>query len=382
MPAVLQPVRPMEMRRFSYWESELPPEPLPPRDLPRRVDRLIVGAGFMGRWLAYFLSKRAQPERTLVIDRDRFSYGASSRNAGFLTCGQVSEMLSDVQHAGIDSVVDTFLQRRQGIAIVRREFPDFDIEDCGSTDYDEVTDDKRELLAQLNQAAGEEIYTVRAGRIGNDVRPTVFNKADGALHPVKLMRVLQGRASSAGFEFGVKALRVAEGKAELETPAGRHELEYGRAFICTNSFAGELDAASDVQPGRGQVIVTSPVRTRTDRTLGYLNAGYDYFRFVDDRLLLGGGRDRFKAEHGTRELRPTEEVREYLKQVAAEVLGHDDWQVEHQWAGIMGFVGGKHLGGSPRRKIDDRTEVIAGFGGMGVALTPLVAERIVMEDLV
>ena len=106
MPAVLQPVRPMEMRRFSYWESELPPEPLPPRDLPRRVDRLIVGAGFMGRWLAYFLSKRAQPARTLVIDRDRFSYGASSRNAGFLTCGQVSEMLSDVQHAGIDSRED------------------------------------------------------------------------------------------------------------------------------------------------------------------------------------------------------------------------------------------------------------------------------------
>ena len=71
-----------------------------------------------------------------------------------------------------------------------------------------------------------------------------------------------------------------------------------------------------------------------------------------------------------------------LKQVAAEVIGHTDWQVEHQWAGIMGFVAGEHLGGSPRKCLDDKTEVVAGFGGMGVALTPLYAKQIAAEDWV
>lgn len=382
MPNLLHPVATMQMRRFSYWESELPPEPLPARELPRRVDVLIVGAGFMGRWLAYFLSKRNQPARVLVIDRDRFSYGASSRNAGFLTCGQVSEMLADVEHAGPDRVIETFLQRREGISIARYELPEINVEPCGSTDYDEVTDGKLALMAKLNAAAGEEIYSVRAARIGHDVRPCVFNNADGAVHPVKLLRVLQGRASGVGYEFGVNAVKVGNGVAELETIGGRHELAYERAFICTNGFASELDPESLVQPGRGQVIVTSKVHTRTDRTLGYLNAGYDYFRFVDDRLLIGGGRDKFRTEQTARELESTEEVCAYLKRVAGEVIGHTDWQVEHQWAGIMGFVSGEHLGGSPRRRLDDKTEVLAGFGGMGVALTPLHAKQIAAEDWV
>ncbi len=369
----------MDLRRFSYWESELPPEPLPPRDLPTRVDVLIVGAGFMGRWLAYFLTRLPKPPRVLVIERDRFSYGASTRNAGFLTCGQVSEMLADSKASGIDAVVHTFLQRRAGIEVVRREFPDLEFDACGSTDYDDITGDTLELVNTLNQAAGEELYTVRASRLGAEVRQAVFNKADGGLHPVRLLRLLQGRGSAAEYVFGVRAEGVGNGVARLHTPRGAHELKYGRAFVCTNAFAGELDASSKVVPGRGQVIVTTPVQTRTDRTLGYLNHGYDYFRFVDNRLLIGGGRHALGESEATRELQPTEAARTYLQEAANKVIGHNEWQVEHHWAGIMGFVGGVHLGGNPRRKIDEATEAVAGFGGMGVALTPVHAQQLAIE---
>lgn len=362
------------MRKASYWESELPPAALP-ATLPSRVDVLIVGAGFMGRWLAYFLRDRA---RVLVIERDRFSYGASTRNAGFLTCGQVSEMLEDSKHAGVDAVIETFLHRREGIALVRREFPDFEVEPCGSTDFDELTDEKRELAALLNKAAGEEIYTECSARLGIEPRPAMFNKADGALHPVKLLRAI-GERAQAEFAFGVTAKGIGGGTAVLETANGLHEVTYQRAFICTNGFAANLDASSQVQPGRGQVIVTSPLQTQTDRTLGYLNAGYDYFRFVDGRLLVGGGRNRFPAEQGTQDLEPTSEVREHLQAIAARIAGHENFTIDHHWAGIMGFVGGAHLGGSPRRKLDDATEVLAGFGGMGVALTPRLALQIAAE---
>jgi glycine/D-amino acid oxidase-like deaminating enzyme len=110
-----------------------------------------------------------------------------------------------------------------------------------------------------------------------------------------------------------------------------------------------------------------------------MNQGYDYFRFVDGRLLIGGGRNRFPAETGTSELRPTVHVRQWLEQQAELVIGHRDWTTEHHWAGMMGFVGGQHLGGSPRRRLDEHTEIIAGFGGMGVALAPLYAKDIVNE---
>ena len=368
----------MNSRHNSYWEVDLSSGPLA-SNLPKQVDILIVGAGFMGRWLAFQLGASKKQLRTLVIDRDRFSYGASSRNAGFLTCGQVSEMLEDSNTAGLDAVIHTFLQRRRGIALVRENFPDFDVLECGSTDCDELTDEKRALAVSLNDAAGEEVYAERTARFGKKSRPAMFNSADGGLHPVKLLQALENQTRGAKLAFGVEAKRVADGFAELSTATGTHELKYDRAFICTNGFAGELDASSEVIPGRGQVTVTSPLETQTDKTLGYLNAGYDYFRFIDDRLLVGGGRDQFSAEQGASELATTDEVRTYLKSVAVMIAGHDDFTVDYHWAGVMGFVGGAHLGGSPRRKLDERTEVLAGFGGMGVALTPVYAQKVAAE---
>jgi gamma-glutamylputrescine oxidase len=362
------------MRHASYWEADLPPATLQ-GELAREVDVLIVGAGFMGRWLAHFL----RGQNVQVIERDGFSYGASTRNAGFLTCGQISEMLADASEVGVDGVIETCLQRRRGIWIVRQEFPQLEVDPCGSFDYDAVSEAGRALAHSLNAGLDGEVYSVRPANLGGRRRDTYFNAADGAIHPVKLLRMLQAGSPHAKYAFGVNALRVAEGLAELEIAGHRREVRYGRAFICTNAFARELDGSSPVVPGRGQVIVTSPVHTDTSRALGYMNKGYDYFRFVDGRLLIGGGRNRFPAETGTSEMRTTGTVREWLEQQAAMVIGHRDWAVECHWAGMMGFVGGRHLGGSPRRRLDARTEVIAGFGGMGVALTPLYAQQIAKD---
>lgn len=365
-------------RRPSLWEADLPAG-RPAAPLPRRVDVLVVGAGLMGRWLAYFLSRVPGRPRVLVVERDRFAYGASSRNAGFLTCGHLSEMLADIDEVGIDVVAESFARRRAGIAVVRRELPQLPLEACGSVDFDAPTPAGLELAALLNDAAGEEIYTPCEARLGEGVRPAMLNRADAGLDPVDLLRRLR-LGAEVDYAFGVEARRVAGGTAHLAGPGGIHEVHYGRAVLCTNAFTAALDPDTAVRPGRGQIIVTSPVRSATTRSLGYMNAGYDYFRWLGDRLLLGGGRHRFGAtENGRTELAPTGPVRDYLVETARRVIGHADFEVTHHWAGIMGFPGGRHLGGSHRRAIDDVTEAVAGFGGMGVALTPAVAEEVAAE---
>ena len=59
----------------------------------------------------------------------------------------------------------------------------------------------------------------------------------------------------------------------------------------------------------------------------------------------------------------------------------DQFAVEHHWAGIMGMPGGTHVGTPGPRRVDARTEVVAGFGGMGVALTPVVARELALAGV-
>lgn len=382
-------------RHASWWERGRIDDPPAPAaaELPRHVDVLVVGAGFMGRWLAYFLTRRARGAahpRVLVVERDGFSYGASSRNAGFLTCGHISEMLADAAEVGEEAVVESFMSRRRGMAVVEREFPALGRSPCGSVDHDPVTAEGRRLAATLNEAAGEAVFSFREARaVGcegrcTELRTVAFNSLDRGLHPVDLLRRLRDGAR-ADFAFGTTARDVAGGTARLETTSGEREVRYGHAFLCTNGFTAALHGATSVRPGRGQVIVTSPVggvasggaTPTASEPLGYLNRGYDYFRWVGPRLLVGGGRHRFSAEeNGVVDLAPTSVVRSYLTDLARRIVGHDDLTVEAHWAGIMGFPGGAHIGASPRHAIDDVTEALAGFGGMGVALTPSVAEEV------
>lgn len=366
----------MSSRHASYWERRHGLEASPQAPLPADVDILIVGAGFMGRWLAWFLTRSVPAAHVLVIERDGFTYGASSRNAGFLTCGHVSEMHDDVKRAGLEEVVHTFLRRREGMAILRRELPELQIDMCGSVDYDEITEDKLALAEHLNERAAEKVYEVREIRLAAARRRVVFNRADGGLDPVQVLQQLQERTPAACFRFGVEAKHVGGGTAEVSSDGVRSQVRYGRAFICTNGFAQALHPDSSVVPGRGQVLVTSPVKAPPCTALGYVRKGYDYVRYVDGRLLVGGGRDLFADEQGACDLTPTQALREHLVETARRVLGHGDFEVAHHWAGVMGFPGGAHLGGSQHRRIDATTDLVAGFGGMGVALAPLVAQEI------
>jgi len=366
------------MRHSSYWELAVSTGRAP-ADLPSAVDVLIVGAGFMGRWLALFLQRSRPTLNVLVVERDLIGYGASTRNAGFLTTGQVTEMFQDSHESGFDSVLQLFKRRRAGVHLVRQEFPQLAIDPCGSIDFDPVTDEKREFASRIHKAVGATVFHERSVNLGGNTVSAFCQPYDAGVHPMELLHAIADAARGVKFAFGVKVRSLSDGNAIVELGDRTHGLKYGRAFVCTNAFAAELEPGSPVTPGRGQVIVTSPVTTTTSQCLGYLNAGYDYFRFVDGRLLLGGGRNKFLAQETTNELATTDNLLGHLKATAARVLGHSNFRVEHHWAGIMGFVGGKHIGGSPRRRIDACTEAIAGFGGMGVALTPMFAQEIAAQ---
>ncbi len=372
----------MPERLKSYWELTLPARHRPATSAPARADVLVVGAGFLGLWLAYFLSGRPRPPRVLVVERDTLGYGASSRNAGFMTCGGISEMLADMGEASREQVLELFFRRKAGLQVILDEFPDLPTDPCGSADYDAVTDDKRLLADDINhalKARGEQpVFEERELPFGGGVRRVMFNRFDRGVHPVRLLRALHDRCLSRGVTFahGVEVTTVGEGRAALTLADGRPaEVAYGQGLLCVNGFSGALHPKTEIVPGRGQVLVTAPVPTATARTLGFLNAGFDYFRFVDGRLLVGGGRHLFMEHERTTDLAPSAEVLDYLRLLARGILGHDRFNIERHWAGIMGFKSGSHVSLAHQFSIDDVTTELHACGGMGVALCPLAARE-------
>jgi hypothetical protein len=97
-----------------------------------------------------------------------------------------------------------------------------------------------------------------------------------------------------------------------------------------------------------------------------LDQGYYYFREIDQRILLGGGRNLDFDSERTTEERTTKSIQEALERLLREViLPHTSVEVDQSWAGIMG-IGDKK---SPMIKaLSPNVHCGVRLGGMGVAL--------------
>ncbi len=384
----------MSPRTYSYWEiaagARLPVEVTTKVALPSEcVDILIVGAGFCGSWLAYFLKKNNPKAQIAILERDFFNLGASSRNAGFLSCGNVSEWLADSKDFTWEETLLTLKARIEGINLIKAELgsqPSW--MNCGSADLDPITDEKLDFMERLNQGLCSNGYPPFFDRrtiyVGGRSVPVLFNSFDCEVNPCDLLLSLHKILGDLGVPIyrQVRITKMGGGEALALINNHSHRIQYGYAYLCTNAFAKNLNERTPVEPARGQIVVTSPCLTSTTHCLGFLKSGYDYFRFIGKRVLVGGGRMAFKTKESTDQLDVTSEIKDCLLILAAEVIGHNDFKVDYHWSGIMGLRKGKHASIYDLQKrftIDSKTEEVAGFGGWGVTLTPYVTRNLANE---
>ena len=105
-----------------------------------------------------------------------------------------------------------------------------------------------------------------------------------------------------------------------------------------------------------------------------MDKGYFYFREIDGRVLIGGGRNMNFEGETTTEFGLTEQIQVELERRLHEIIiPNTPFLVEQRWAGIMAF--GKTR--SPIvKKISPRVFGAFRMGGMGVALGSEVAMRL------
>ncbi|MEQ8705012.1 MAG: FAD-dependent oxidoreductase [Phaeodactylibacter sp.] len=369
--------------QLSYWEHT---------SFFSNIDLLIVGAGIVGLSAALRARERAPKAKILVLERGPLPVGASTRNAGFACFGSVSELLDDMQQDPEDEVWALVERRWKGLLRLRGRLGDTAIryEPLGGYELFRPEEVERyetcaSHIAAFNQSlqpitglkATYQLAHGAAADFGlNGVRYLIKNQAEGQLHTGELVKALLEKVQAAGITIytglGVEALHDTGGGVEVETASG-WSINAGQVLVCTNGFAPQLLPGVEVRPARNQVLITQPVPQLKVKGAFHYDRGYFYFRNIDNRILLGGGRNLAAEAETTSTFGTTPLIRAALVRLLQEViLPGQEVEVARWWSGILGVGQRKRPIIEP---VSSRVAAAVRLGGMGVAIGALVGEE-------
>lgn len=371
---------------FSYWEQESF----------TRYDHIVIGAGIVGLNTAIELKGRYREARVLVLERGLLPTGASTRNAGFACMGSATELLDDLQYTTEAEAVALFDWRRRGLELLRRRLGDSTIGYTENGSYELLnaqeldTLDKLDYLnALLKDITGKPAYRVATEKIGgmgfstSYTQALIENTCEGELHSGKMMRALTDMAINRGIEIktGADVVRFEELGDRVDVVLRdpfRNEtsvMQCDKLFICTNAFTKQLLPDVDVVPGRGQVVITQPVAGLKFKGIYHFDKGYYYFREIDGRVLLGGGRNLDFTTENTTDFALNEMIQADLVQKLNDIiLPSTPFTIDRRWTGIMAFGANKF---PIVKAFSPRVYGAFRMGGMGVALGSEAARKLV-----
>ncbi|HXB07982.1 MAG TPA: FAD-dependent oxidoreductase [Puia sp.] len=369
------------MADLSVWEKESFFAP---------ADIIIAGSGLVGLWSAFYLKKQAPKLSITIVDRGIIPTGASTRNAGFACFGSLTELIANLAEMGEDQLLQLVEWRFKGIKKIKKTFDreTIDFERNGGFEL-LAAGDNNELRSQidsfnrlLKNVTGEQ----KTFRLQNEAIPRfgfagvqhlIENPAESQLHSGKLCQALLRLVQSMGVtvlnNIEITGYEKVNGHLLLHTQHG-FPLLSSQLLVATNAFARQLLPQLDVNPARGQVLVTSPIEGLPFKGTFHFDQGFYYFRNLGNRILLGGARNKAMEEENTPEMTITDTIQQELERFLGEVvIPGRHYTIEHRWSGIMG-MGGEKM--PILRAVNDHVFCAVRMSGMGVALAPVVGEKI------
>jgi gamma-glutamylputrescine oxidase len=366
---------------LSVWEKE---SFFAPSDI------VIAGSGLVGLWSAYYLKRRAPSLRITIVERGLIPTGASTRNAGFACFGSLTELVANARQMGEDQMLELVEMRYKGLRRIRKTFSNKQIGFEGHGGYELLTDaDRHDLRATIDQfnrtmknITGEQktfrLQNEKIGRFGfSGIKYLVDTPAEGQLHSGKLcqslLHLVQSMDVTVLNNIEITGYEKVNGHLLLHTQHS-FPLIASQLLVCTNAFARQLLPQLDVTPARGQILVTSPIDNLPFKGTFHFDEGYYYFRNLGDRVLLGGARNLDFTVETTTEMTITDTIQQELERFLREVvLPGRHYTIEDRWSGIMGLGSEKMPFISA---VNDHVFCAVRMSGMGVALAPVVGEKI------
>ena len=358
--------------RYSYWET---------KTWLQGIDFAIIGSGIVGLCCALELRKLHPKAKIVLFEKGRLPQGASTKNAGFACFGSLTELLDDLNHHHPEEIYHLVQKRFEGLKLLRSLLGDkaLDLKTYGGYELfpkkdKEYFERATQKIAEINQLLSPlfqaDVFALQPTPYGfNNVHDQiVFNRFEAQIDTGKMMQALLQKAIAADIRVlnNVALNHYTERNDGVALDFGDFTTHCSQLFLATNGFSNALLDTQALAPARAQVLITEPIENLAIKGCFHLDRGYYYFRNIDNRILLGGGRNLdIKGEQTTDfglNLRIQRELEHLLHTV---ILPNREVNIAQRWSGIMGM-------GQQKTAIVKTTEknIHCGIrlGGMGVAI--------------
>ncbi|HXQ30605.1 MAG TPA: FAD-binding oxidoreductase [Steroidobacteraceae bacterium] len=241
--------------------------------LPASADVVVVGAGYTG--LAAARETALAGKSTVVLDAGPIGGGCSSRNGGQVGFSVRPEFADLARRHGEGVATGIYREGLEAVAELRAlaHTAGFDCDWRGvGCFYGAHTPRHFEVLRRAadSQPAGleQQIRVVPRAAQAEEIGSSFYHGGlvypdDAAIHPLKLLNALYGRASSAGAvayaDCPVLALERSRDGFAVRTPHGT--LRAGQVLIATNGYTGPVSPwhRRRVVPIGSYIIATEPL---------------------------------------------------------------------------------------------------------------------------
>ena len=365
----------------SYWERE---------SFLQHFDALVVGAGIAGLSAAIELKLKDGNSKIAVLEKSWLSDGASSKNAGFACFGSISEFIDDLKDLSFDEVLALAVMRFRGIQKLVKDYSveSMNLEWNGGYEVFFQEDEQSFLVCceqvdRFNDAFESQlgirpysVLTVSEFQGIKNLCGVISNKYEGGLNTGLLLQAMRARAVRLGIQVfqGVEVSNYVEKDSFVEVESSVGNWRTQQLAFCTSSFHAELFAEESMHSKRNQVIVTKPIEGLKLNGTFHHQQGFNYFRNIDGRILMGGMRHLFPHTESTSVQGTTAEVIQSLVEfIQNKIYTSSSIEIDMAWSGILG------VGEDERpliKQVSHRIFIGARLGGIGVAVGSLIGEEL------
>jgi glycine/D-amino acid oxidase-like deaminating enzyme len=355
----------------------------------RRVDVVVIGAGYTGLAAARHLARSGAS--VLVLERDRVGAGASSRNGGQVVTGLKLDPGTLVQRFGEVKARRLFEIAAESMArleaIVAEERIDCDyrrtghIQAASKPKHFKAFQDEQALLARAFHHRVELVPRAeQRSEIGSDAyHGLLLDEHSGALNPAKYVEGLAAAATRSGAtimtHMAVKGLEKIAGGWRV---GAARDVEARDVLVATNGYTTDVtpELHRRLIPIGSFIIATEPIAAKTAAAL--LPKGrvaFDsmnflhYYRMMPDRRLLFGGRAEFRTPDEHTAGRVAGILRADMVHTFPELR---DTRVDYSWGGNVAFSRDQ----MPRAGRRDDLYYSGAYCGHGIAMATYLGEQI------